>query len=125
MCCWPSVVLVCSVMPVAVHSCGTKVAQYFLWQLGAPDIVIVPRNDRSGLVRLWRARCTAASRLRRCACAADVIRASSAYIVQRSEVQFVDRGRQKALLRLGIVPALNGNASAMPPHAGISKQVDR
>ena len=49
----------------------------------------------------------------------------SLYRVRRSEAQFVDRGRHKTLLRLGIVPALDGNASAMPLHAGVSKQVDR
>src|ERR1700720_3456743 len=52
--CWPPVVLVllsyvgcCSFM---WHKSGTVT---FLLQLGTPDIVIVPRNDRSGLVRLW------------------------------------------------------------------------
>jgi hypothetical protein len=32
------------------HKSGTVT---FLLQFGTPDIVIVPRNDRSGLVRLW------------------------------------------------------------------------
>ena len=46
-------------------------------------------------------------------------------VIQHSEAQFVDRGWQKTLPRLGIVPALDGDASAMPPDAGVSKQVDR
>ena len=58
-------------------------------------------------------------------CAPTGTPASSAHVIKHSEAQFVDRGWQKTLLRLGIVPALDGNASAMPPDAGVSKQVDR
>jgi hypothetical protein len=70
-------------------------------------------KERSGRVRRDRLR----TRPHRCFV--------SLYRVRRSEAQFVDRGRHKTLLRLGIVPALDGNASAMPLHAGVSKQVDR